>query len=399
MTGLRQFAAGGENHGRAAALAGIAYTIGEEMRDDRNGRRYQFDESERVLMSGLFLPKDAPEAWRRENFASNKDHQQFIWTSLARHEEKQARRYARGSNKPIISRADILILDKRIFLDKDGKPRPDGIDHAYQVVRDFLRENYTRKGLMVSFAIHDQTNGDGNFHAHIVSSYRTLTADGWGDRKRPFGKFDWAVWAKEKQNSALKIQTRKLEAIGVIPKAERVSNKRETLTVWKIQKGFTVKANFQPLPKSTSMNSKSAPVPMSRTISASRQPSASAFVSTLPTRSIAFAAPSAVLKERDENHIQFNPDNAGSGYSGGGSEGVDFGLSDLQGRVADASERLKAAIQNGVGIAIAQSNLAAAKFNLMSQGGRGKGRAKGGAVRPKFKGHQQHRNQHPDRLG
>lgn len=404
--GLRQFAAGGENHGRAAALKAIAYTTGDAMRDERNNRSYDYAsqaDRERVLLAGLFLPSDVPEAFMRANFASSVEQQQFVWSHLAAHEEAIHRRH-KGANqhtkaeqrKPIISRHDVLLLDKRIFLDAEGKLRPGGLDHARQVVRDFLRENYTRKGLVVSFAIHDQENGNGNFHVHIVSSYRTLTAAGWDERKRPFGKSEWAVWAKEKQNSALKIQTRKLEALGVIPKVERVSSKRETLTAWKMARGLATKPDFQPSPKARSMNFKSAPVRMSRAISVSREPASLAFVSTLPARSIAFAAPSVAIRVRDENQIQLNPDNAGSGYSdggggAGGDDGVDFELARLQGGVACAEERLKGAIQSRIGIAAAQAALATAKRLLAEhRSSRGKGKAKGSAFRPSFNRHQHH---------
>jgi hypothetical protein len=99
--GLRQFAAGGENHGRAAALKAIAYTTGDEMRDERNSRSYNFAnhaDAGRVLLSGLFLPNDAPSTFMRENFASSADQQQFVWSHLAAHEEAIHRRH-KGANQ------------------------------------------------------------------------------------------------------------------------------------------------------------------------------------------------------------------------------------------------------------------------------------------------------------
>jgi hypothetical protein len=245
-----QFRAGGEHKGRTATLKGVAYCTGHTMVDERNSRHFDYAKQgrgERILKAGIFLPKEFPAHLDRHRFKSEADFQQAVWTSLARHEEKQRHQHAgrTGHGDPIISRHDVLLLDKRVLLDKDGKMRPDGINHAYQVVTDFLRENYTRKGLVASFAIHDQ-EGNGNFHVHIISSYRTLTAAGWGERKRPFGKAGWAVWAKEKQSSLFKIQTRKLEALGVIPKIERTSNKRETLTAWKIERGIMPQREYRP---------------------------------------------------------------------------------------------------------------------------------------------------------
>ena len=270
-----QFRAGGEHKGRTASLKAVAYCTGHSTTDERNNRHFDYAKQgrgERILKAGMFLPKDSPSHFNRHNFKTLGAFQQAVWTSLARHEEKQRHQHAGrgGHGKPIISRHDVLLLDKRIFLDAEGKLRKDGIDHANQVVTDFLRENYTRKGLVASFAIHDQDEvggtGNGNFHVHIISSYRTLNADGWGERKRPFGKAAWSVWTKQKQSSLFKIQSRKLEALGVIPKAPRVAGKRETLTAWKTARGFVT---HRPLrPQRGFVGRATAPLPDGKAISA-----------------------------------------------------------------------------------------------------------------------------------
>jgi len=240
--GLRQFSAGGENHGRAAALKAIAYTTGDELKDDRNNRRYNYAanrDPERVLASALFLPPGAPEYFQRGNFASLVEQQQTVWSSLATFEEKQRFQHA-GRNgkqgKPIISRSDVVILDKRLFLMPDGTPRPDGLKYAQQIITDFVREEFTRKGLVASFSIHDQDmkgeTGNGNFHAHIISNYRKLTAEGWGERVRPYGKDAWKVWAGAKFKKVSALQQRKLEALGAVPKPDSKTRRAETLKAW-----------------------------------------------------------------------------------------------------------------------------------------------------------------------
>jgi hypothetical protein len=400
-----QFRAGGEHKGRTASLKAVAYCTGGRTIDERNNRSFDYatqGKGERILKSGIFLPREFPASFDRQRFMTEAALQQAVWTSLALHEEKQARRYARGGNKPIISRHDVLLLDKRIFQDAQGRMRPDGIKHAFQVVTDFLRENYTRKGLVASFAIHDQDElngtGNGNFHVHIVSSYRTLTADGWGERKRPFGKSEWAVWAKEKQNSLFKIQTRKLEALGVIPKIERTSTKRETLTAWKIAQGFMTKQDFRLPKKFSDMNFRSAPVPKSKAISAERQPTFPAFIPASPACS-KYAALSAAVRESDENRIQLNPENAGAGDSGGagGGGGVDgsgdFVFAMLSAALGAAEEMLRRAKQTGIGIAIAQAAVDVARLNLRTHGSSGKGKAKSGVMKPRFSRHHHSRHQ------
>jgi hypothetical protein len=390
-----QFRAGGEHKGRTATLKGVAYCTGHTTVDERNSRHFDYGKQgrgERILKAGIFLPKDFPAHLDRHRFKSEADFQQAVWTSLARFEEKQRRQHAgrTGHGKPIISRHDVLLLDKRVLLDKDGKMRPDGINHAYQIVTDFLRENYTRKGLVASFAIHDQ-DGNGNFHVHIISSYRTLTADGWGERKRPFGKNSWAVWTKEKQSSLFKIQTRKLEALGVIPKIERTSNKRETLTAWKTGRGIMTRQDFRPSRKFTDEHFRSA-APLSNGNAVSARMQTTNFNSA-PTAFGQYAASAATTREDgDEITTQQNPEPVGGGDRGGGGGGGDSGGGDfvytmLLSSLGAAEEKLRTAKLTGIGIPAAQAAVDAARLNLKNHGRAGKGKAKGGASKRKFKRH------------
>ena len=394
-----QFRAGGEHRGRTASLKAVAYCTGETTTDERNGRQFDYaahGRGERVLKAGIFLPQEFPPHFDRSRFETEAEFQQAVWTSLAEHEEKQTRRYGRGGNKPIISRHDVLLLDKRIFQDASGKLRPDGIAHAEQVVRDFLRENYTRNGLVASFAIHDQDDmggtGNGNFHVHIISSYRTLTVDGWGERKRPFGKSEWAVWTKQKQSSLFKIQTRKLEALGAIPKTERVNNKRETLTAWKIERGYATRPDFRPSRKFSVGNFRSSPLPQA--ISAERRP---IFLTQAPMQN---AAPTrAAFEEITAKHqlrSNENPEFCGDGDSGGGAGGCDIGedftLAMLSAALGAAEENLRRAKQTGIGIAAAQAAVDAARHNLRTNGSSRKGRARGRVFKPRVS-RQQHRCQ------
>ena len=228
-----------EHRGRTATLKAVAYTSAEETTDERNGRQFDFTaqgKNERVLFSVLFVPMDAPKAFQRENFASLKEHQQFVFSSLARHEEKQ-RKGHKGDNQrgksdpnPIISRHDVALLDKRLYLLPDGNQRPDGLNNLKQVMTDFIRENYTRKGLIASFSIHDQDpkggTANGNFHAHIVSNYRALNADGWGERMRPYKAGEWRAWRGHKAHSLAAIQTCKLVRLGAIEAAPSRSHQK-----------------------------------------------------------------------------------------------------------------------------------------------------------------------------
>lgn len=272
-----QFRAGSvsaEHKGRTATLKAVAYCTGDPTTDTRNNRHYHFNnqqDNERILMTALFIPKDAPEGAQREQFPTLAAQQQAVWTSLAEFEEKQRYQHAgRGGydGKPIISRHDVVLLDKRLFLDAEGKPRPDGLNNLKQVMTDFIRENYSRKGLVASFSIHDQTDKNGNFHAHIVSSYRTLTHEGWGERQRPYGRARWAIWVKQRAISLKNIQSRKLERLGVVDRAAQ-PDKRATLAAWKTARGY---CSYRYTQAPQRQPSKAAPCPANQSRRPHQQP-------------------------------------------------------------------------------------------------------------------------------
>ncbi len=81
------------------------------------------------------------------------------------------------------------------------------------LVREFVRDNFTSKGMLADWVYHDK---DGNPHIHLMTALRPLTEDGFGPKKvpvvgedgeplrvvtpgRPNGKIVYKLWAGDKE--------------------------------------------------------------------------------------------------------------------------------------------------------------------------------------------------------
>ncbi|EJC84158.1 Ti-type conjugative transfer relaxase TraA [Rhizobium leguminosarum bv. trifolii WSM2297] len=92
---------------------------------------------------------------------------------------------------------------------------PEELTRAQNIalVRDFVRDNLTSKGMIADWVYHDK---DGNPHIHLMTTLRPLTEEGFGPKKvpvpgedgkplrvvtpdRPSGKIVYRVWAGDKE--------------------------------------------------------------------------------------------------------------------------------------------------------------------------------------------------------
>lgn len=143
-------------NGKALANS-AAYVLRADLTDDRTGLRYNYtNHPSKALFSGIYAPKDAP-AWAR-------DPQQLVAAIEAAEKRSDAQLV-----RPIeVNLPHELTLEQQRYL-----------------LQDFIRENFTRKGLAVIAAIHapDTHSDDRNYHAHLLVSLRTLDADGFSPDK------------------------------------------------------------------------------------------------------------------------------------------------------------------------------------------------------------------------
>lgn len=142
-------------HGQNA-VACAAYRAAEKLADETTGQAFDYSHKHGVLFSGIFAPKGAPD-WMRDR--------QTLWNRV---EQSEKRIDARLAREYLLSLPHELTDAQR-----------------FQLVRDFVRENFTRHGLLADVAIHAPgKDGDQrNYHAHIMVTLRQVDGQGFSRLK------------------------------------------------------------------------------------------------------------------------------------------------------------------------------------------------------------------------
>jgi ATP-dependent exoDNAse (exonuclease V) alpha subunit len=190
----------GRSRGQSA-IAAAAYRSGEPLIDRATGKTKHYRaRSERIKFTGIFAPKDAP-AWARDRAT--------LWNEAELAERRKDSTLAREIE---ISLPHELTDEQRLWL-----------------VTDFVRETFSRRGLVADVAIHAPEPGADprNHHVHILITERTIGADGFAAKKdRAFYAkgvlHDWrAKWATmcnralERHGHAVRVDHRSLAAQGI----------------------------------------------------------------------------------------------------------------------------------------------------------------------------------------
>jgi len=144
-------------------VAAAAYRSGERLTDERDGTVKEYKaRNERILFEGIFAPADAPDWARSRN---------GLWNAV---EERESRGQGVNPAKAQLARELEIAL-------------PHELSYAQRewLIKDFVREQFVRKGYAVDLAIHapDKDSDARNFHAHLLIPLRSLGPDGFADRK------------------------------------------------------------------------------------------------------------------------------------------------------------------------------------------------------------------------
>lgn len=144
-----------------SAVACAAYRSGEKINDDRYEKTHDFTKKHNVLHAEIITPEGAPD-WMKDR--------EKLWNGVEAGEKRKDAQLAKEV---------ILTL-----------PRNLNRDAQREVVRDFIKENLTSKGLVADFAIHSPEASDGrdNPHAHIMFTLRPVEGNGFG--KKLTGRLD-----------------------------------------------------------------------------------------------------------------------------------------------------------------------------------------------------------------
>ncbi|MBV8400855.1 MAG: MobA/MobL family protein, partial [Acetobacteraceae bacterium] len=133
------------------------------MIDERTGELHNYSRNaDDVLFAGLYAPKDAPE-WARDRAS--------LWNHMEAFEKRKDAQVARAFE---------------IALPCELTP-----EQARYAVQDWVRENFTRKGLIADVAIHRPgAEGDErNIHAHVLVVMRKLDGAEFAAKKERAASF------------------------------------------------------------------------------------------------------------------------------------------------------------------------------------------------------------------
>ncbi|MDO5434621.1 MobQ family relaxase, partial [Eubacterium sp.] len=140
------------NTGRSA-VAAAAYRAGENIKNERDGIFHKYAGRKDVEYSKILLPKGAPERWQKRA---------ILWNDV---EHKEKRKDARTAREIEVGLPIEFDQEKRI-----------------EVLTKFCEQEFVSKGMIADINIHDK--GDGNPHAHIMLTTRSIKGGEFGKKNR-----------------------------------------------------------------------------------------------------------------------------------------------------------------------------------------------------------------------
>lgn len=149
---------GGRAKGQSA-IAASAYRSGEKLKNYETGIPSDYGQKQRIVCCGVALCENAPREYANR---------EILWNAVHKIEKSKNARLWREIEVAL--------------------PRELTQDEQIATVREFV--NYlTKKGMCADWAIHD--SGDGNPHAHIMLTTRSILPDGkWAGKSRKMYELD-----------------------------------------------------------------------------------------------------------------------------------------------------------------------------------------------------------------
>ena len=142
-----------------SAIAAAAYRAGERLYSEYYGEYSDYTRKNGVICSDIFLPDHAPREYADR---------QTLWNAVEKVEKNKKAQLAYSFD---IALQNELTLEENIAL-----------------ARQFLMEQFVRRGMIVDFAIHAPDPKDGgieNPHFHVLCPIRPMEQDGtWGKKQR-----------------------------------------------------------------------------------------------------------------------------------------------------------------------------------------------------------------------
>ena len=185
-----------------SAVASAAYISGEKIKNEWDGVTHDYTRKEKVLVKNIILPDHIPKEFNDRS---------TLWNKVE---------MAEKNSNAQLARQFIIGLPKELTLSENKN-----------LVERFIKENLTSQGMIVDYAIHDESQDkNGNIHCHIMTIMRPINEKG-------------EFLAKSKKEYILDEQGEKILNKNGKPKTRKVE-----LTTWN-DKGNVEKwrANFSDL--------------------------------------------------------------------------------------------------------------------------------------------------------
>ena len=135
-----------------SAVASAAYRSGEKLYNEETGLTHDFTHKEGVVLNEVILPENAPPEYHDR---------EILWNAVQKVESRNDARFAREIEVAL--------------------PVEMSREEQIECVRNYIQENFTSRGMIADWALHDK--GDGNPHAHIMLTCRALTEEHEWDSK------------------------------------------------------------------------------------------------------------------------------------------------------------------------------------------------------------------------
>ncbi|WP_347376827.1 Ti-type conjugative transfer relaxase TraA [Ensifer sp. Root1252] len=176
-------------------ISAAAYRHRTKMMDEQIGKEFRYyGDAAELAHEELALPAETP-AWLKAAIDGRTiaGASKVLWNAVDRFETRCDAQLARE-----------IILALPVELNRKEN---------IELVRDFVRENLTSRGMVADWVYHDK---DGNPHVHIMATLRPLAEEGFGPKKvaivgedgqpvrvktpdRPEGKIVYRLWAGDKE--------------------------------------------------------------------------------------------------------------------------------------------------------------------------------------------------------
>lgn len=133
-----------------SAVASAAYISGEKIKNEWDGVTHDYTRKEKVLVKNIILPDHIPKEFNDRS---------TLWNKVE---------MAEKNSNAQLARQFIIGLPKELSLSENKN-----------LITDFIQENFVSKGMIVDYAIHDESQDEnGNIHCHIMTIMRPINEKG-----------------------------------------------------------------------------------------------------------------------------------------------------------------------------------------------------------------------------